>query len=185
MFSPNGLLLNFCQDFFVFLCIFYQKDDIPLKTQQPTPWNLCCLMRGIQCFSHNEGDLVCSLNEMGFSTLPIRKLSSICCFIFRFCSYFFHLCWEKRLWTLLQFPKTSPWVHLGLMWGFFIYLREDFFNHHNFFQKSLGLVKGCWVGFLWILSFRGFSGLFAVFSLFVEDTKTLLWAKKIRYISLH
>lgn len=45
-FSPNGLSLNFCQDFLGFLCIFFQKDDIPIKTQQPTPWNFCCLMRG-------------------------------------------------------------------------------------------------------------------------------------------
>ena len=45
-FFPNELSLNFCQDFLGFLCIFFQKDDIPLKAQQPTPWNLCCLMRG-------------------------------------------------------------------------------------------------------------------------------------------
>ena len=112
-FSPNGLSLNFCQDFLGFLCIFFQKDDIPLKTQQPTPWNLCCLMRGIQCFSHNEGDLVCSLNEMGFSTLPIRKLSSICCFIFGFCLYFFISVGRRDY----EHSFNSPKHPLGFIWG--------------------------------------------------------------------
>lgn len=82
-------------------------------------------------------------------------------------------------------PKTSPWIHLGLMWGFFIYLREGFFNHHNFFQKSLGWWKG--VGWVFFKSFPfvGFLGYLLFLFLLVENTKTLLWIKKIPYVSLH
>ena len=104
---------------YLYTSVVHQKDDIPLKTQQPTPWNLCCLMRGIQCFSHNEGDLVCSLNEMGFSTLPIRKLSSICCFIFGFCLYFFSSLLGEETMNTPPIPQNIPLGSFGADVGIF------------------------------------------------------------------
>lgn len=68
-FSPNGLSLNFCQDFLGFFMYLLSERWHPPQDPTTNPLEFLLFdegrfstfhheMRGIQCFSHNEGDLV-------------------------------------------------------------------------------------------------------------------------------
>lgn len=95
-----------------FLLFFYassiRKMTFPSRPNNQPPGVFVAWWGEVQCFSSwNEGDSVLLTMKKGFGTLPIRKLSSICCFIFGFFLCLSTSVGRKDYGSSLKFPKIS------------------------------------------------------------------------------
>lgn len=105
------LVGSLCCFLLFFLCIFYQKDDIPLKTQQPTTWNFCCLMRGGSVlFIMRWGGFSAFNHEEGVQYSPNKKALSHLSFCFRVFLMSFSF-WRKNHGNSLKFPKITQAIN--------------------------------------------------------------------------